>query len=385
MKYDFDQIVNRVNTHSVKWDAYPPDVLPMWIADMDLLSPPAVTHILEQRIQHGIFGYEGDYRELKQVFTQWAAEHYSWHITEEDIILIPGVVTGLNLSVQSLGKAGDGLLIQTPVYPPFFEIAPHAGMIAVKSPLMDYGHGYYGIDIDKLTSYITPQTRFLILCNPHNPVGRVFSANELKSIADVCISKDLIIISDEIHCDFLFDGRNHIPIASLSEQIAGRTITLMAPSKTFNIAGLKCSLMIVKDAELRRKILQGKKGLVGCPSLLSLEAAWAAYAQGGDWLKQVIEYLQANRDYLVSFIRQEIPQIKVFSPEATFLAWLDCRELAVRGNPCEFFLDKAKIAFNDGKAFGIGGEGFIRMNFGCPRAVLEQALARMKKAVLKLN
>ncbi len=385
MEYDFNQVVNRLNTHSIKWDAYPPDVLPMWIADMDLQAPPVVMQALEKRLQHGIFGYECDYWELRQVFTQWAEEHYAWRISEEDIVIIPGVVTGLNLAVQSLGQPGDGLLIQTPVYPPFFEIAPHAGMVTVESPLTAYADGYYGIDLEKLESAITPQTRFLILCNPHNPVGRVFSKNELAAIAEVCVRKNLIIISDEIHCDFLFDDRHHTPIASLGQQIAERTITLMAPSKTFNIAGLKCSFMIIQDAHLRSKIANGKNGLVGCPSVLSLEAAWAAYAQGADWLRQVLSYLQANRDFLVSFIRQEIPRIKVFSPEATYLAWLDCRDFADKVNPCEYFLNEAKIAFNDGKAFGTGGEGFIRMNFGCPRTVLKQALERMKKAVLEHN
>lgn len=385
MEFDFDQLVNRLNTHSMKWDAYPPDVLPMWIADMDLQSPPAVVQALEKRLQHGIFGYECDYRELKQVFVQWAAEHYLWQITEDDIVIIPGVVTGLNLAVQSLGEPGDGLLIQTPVYPPFFEVAPHAGMVTVTSPLAANEDGYYCIDVEKLESAITPNMRFLILCNPHNPVGRVFTRNELIAIADVCAKKNLIIISDEIHCDFLFDGRQHIPIATLGQQIAARTVTLMAPSKTFNIAGLKCSFMIIQDAELRRKIAEGKKGMVGCPSILSLEATWAAYANGADWLKQVLDYLQANRDFLVSFIRQEIPRLRVFSPEATYLAWLDCRDFAAKVNPYQFFLTNAKIAFNDGEAFGTGGQGFVRMNFGCPRPLLEQALERMKKAVLELN
>jgi cystathionine beta-lyase len=288
----------------------------------------------------------------------------------------------LNLAVQSLGQSGDDLLIQPPVYPPFFGISHYASLSTVEAPLVSHPEGFYGIDFEKLELAISPQTRFFILCNPHNPVGRVFTRDELITIADICIRRNLLVVSDEIHCDLLFDGRNHTPIASLGAEIAERTITLMAPSKTFNIAGLKCSLMIVKNPELRKLIEKGRKGMLGSPSVLSMEAAQAAYAGGGDWLNGLIAYLQGNRDYLVTFIREEIPQIKVFAPEGTYLTWLDCRELGIDQNPFQFFLSRAKVALNDGCAFGTGGEGFVRLNFGCTRKTLEQALVRMKSAII---
>jgi cysteine-S-conjugate beta-lyase len=385
MEYEFDQLIDRKNTHSIKWDAYPPDVLPMWIADMDFKAPPFILEQLHERINHGIFGYESDFLNLKQILVRWTMEHYHWEIKEEEIMIIPGVVTGLNLAAQSLGQPGEDLVIQTPVYPPFFGIGPNAQMEILESPLVESTNGFYKMDFEKLDSAITQKTRFLVLCNPHNPVGRVFTKEELSILAEICIRKNLIVISDEIHCDLVFDGRNHIPIASLRKEIAGRTITLMAPSKTFNIAGLKCSFMIIQDPGLRKCIEEGKRGLVGCPSAISMEAAFAAYSDGEEWMRQLIAYLQKNRDFLVSFIHSEIPQIKLFSPQATYLAWLDCRALGDELNPYEFFLSRAKIAFNDGSAFGKQGRGFIRLNFGCPMQTLEHALHRMKKSVIELT
>lgn len=385
MEYEFDQLIDRKNTHSIKWDAYPPDILPMWIADMDFKSPPQVLKHLREKIDHGVFGYESDFLNLKQIFVRWAKEHYHWKIEENEIIFIPGVVTGLNLAAQSLGCPGEDLVIQPPVYPPFFNIGSNAQMNIVESPLLEKENGFYEIDFEKLESVITPKTRFLVLCNPHNPVGRLFTREELTLLAEICIRNNLWVISDEIHCDLVFDGRNHIPISSIGEEIAARTITLMAPSKTFNIAGLKCAFMIIKDPQLRKKIEECKRGLVNCPSAISMEAAVAAYSEGVGWLNQLIIYLQKNRDFLVSFIQNEIPPIKIFSPEATYLAWLDCRELGDEINPYEFFLSHAKIAFNDGTTFGWQGRGFIRMNFGCPMLTLEQALQRMKESVSKFK
>jgi cystathionine beta-lyase len=384
MKNEFDEVIDRFETHSLKWDAYPADVLPLWVADMDFRAPLSVIKALESRIQHGIFGYESDFENLKQIFIQWAHEHYGWEIHREEILIIPGVVVGLNLVAQSLGRPGDGLLIQPPVYPPFFGVSQHAGMASIEAPLDVNPDGFYGINSEKFESAITPQTRFFILCNPHNPVGRVFSQDELKTIAEICIRRNITIISDEIHCDLIFDGRKHTPIASLDTEIAQRTITLMAPSKTFNIAGLKCSLMIIQNPDLMKQIEKGRKGVVGSPSVLSLEAAHAAYAGGEDWLAELISYLQGNRDFLVSYIKENIPQIRVSSPQGTYLAWLDCRDLGVDQNPTQFFLKNAKVALNDGCAFGTNGEGFTRLNFGCPRVILERALTRMNSAIHKL-
>ena len=379
----FDLIPDRHNTQSVKWDAYPSDVLPLWVADMDFRAPEAVLRILHERIDHGIFGYESEYRNLKEVFVIWTQNHYGWKIKPEEILFIPGVVTGLNLAVQVLTQPGDAVLIQLPVYPPFFVVSRNAHLVTAEAPLILDGDYHYSIDFGKFEEAITPQTRVFILCNPHNPVGRVFTRSELQKLAEICIKNALMVISDEIHCDLIYDDRTHLPLAGLNQQISDRTITLMAPSKTFNLAGLKCSMMIIQNPELLKRIENGRRGLVGEPSLIGLEAARAAYALGEDWLIELLAYLKSNRDFILNFLKNDLPQIGMPNPEGTYLAWLDCRRLDLKPNPYEFFLSQAKVALNDGHSFGVGGDGFVRLNFGCPRKTLVEALERMKDAIKK--
>ena len=237
------------------------------------------------------------------------------------------------------------------------------------------------MDFDGLKKTITSQSRVFILCNPHNPVGRVFHRQELERLAEICLSNNLVLLSDEIHCDLIYEGHNHVPIAALNEEIANRTVTFMAPSKTFNIAGLKCSLAIVKNHEIRKRIEQTRENLVSTPTLLSMTAAKAAYQKCEGWLADLINYLSANRDFLFQFLKKNIPQIQFTPLQGTYLAWLQCSQLDLKPNPYDFFLNKAKVALNDGRMFGPEGEGFVRLNFGCPRSLLKNALDRMKESI----
>jgi cystathionine beta-lyase len=245
--------------------------------------------------------------------------------------------------------------------------------------------GSYEIDFDRFEAAITDRTRIFLLCNPHNPLARVFRRDELERMAEVCLRHEVVICSDEIHCDLVFEGYEHLPIASLAPEIADRTITLLAPSKTFNIAGLKCSLAIIENADLRKRFVEAKRGLVPWVNLLGQVAALAAYRDGGPWLEAVLSYLQANRDFLHDYVASHLTGVSMTRPEGTYLAWLDCREAGIPGNPHEFFLEEAKVAMNDGATFGQGGEGFVRLNFGCPRSMLVQALEQMRAALLTLE
>jgi cystathionine beta-lyase len=392
---NFDQIIPRRATNSLKWDTYPEDVLPMWVADMDFRSPPAVIEALHQAVEHGIFGYpsglhnEPNQRnELREVLVERMARLYAWQIQPEDIYFVPGVVVGFNLAAHALGEAGCNLVVQPPVYPPILGAAANAGMQRVDNPLIPHlneaGMLHYEIDFDHLEQAITPETRLFLLCNPHNPTGRVFTHSELERLAEICLRHGVAICSDEIHGDLIFQPHQHLPIASLDPEIARNTITLMAPSKTFNIPGLQFSFAIVPNREWRQRLEAAGQGLVSWINALGWVAALAAYRQGEEWLKEVMRYLQANRDFLVQWIEELLPNIPHTCPEGTYLAWLDCRPLNLPNDPYTFFVQEAKVAFNDGKAFGKEGKGFIRWNFACPRPVLEEACDRIVQAVKRL-
>lgn len=381
MIYDFDRIIDRRKTDSVKWQRYGEGVLPLWVADMDFPSPEPVIEALRQRVDHGIFGYPAELPELRPVLAQQLAERYGWQVDVEAIMLMPGVVTGFNLAAHTVTSPGDGLLAQTPVYFPILHAPGNVEGTLDQMELTRRADGQYEIDFDLFEAAITDRTRIFVLCNPHNPVGRVFRRDELEQMAEICLRHDIVICSDEIHCDLVFPGHPHIPIASLAPEIAARTITLMAPSKTYNIAGLKCSVAIIEDKELRQAFLDAKRGIVPWVNLLGQVAALAAYRDGGDWLRQVLDYLTANRDFLLDYVTSRLPGVRMARPEGTYLAWLDCRQAGLPGNPHKFFLEEARVAMNDGAVFGQGGAGFVRLNFGCPRATLEDALARMERAL----
>jgi cystathionine beta-lyase len=378
---DFNSNIDRLSTESVKWRVYPPDVLPMWVADMDFLSPEPVIRALHERVDHGVFGYGIVPQELKDVFHARLHDRYGWDVAEEALVFIPGVVTGFNIACRSAAEPGAGLLIQTPVYPPIVGAAGTSGMEQQVSELIRGSDGRYIIDWDAFRAAIQQNTRSFLLCNPHNPVGRVYTQNELETMAEICLKRGLTIISDEIHCDLVYSGHRHVPIASLSPEIEAHTITLMAPSKTFNIAGLECSVAIIPNAELRKKYLLSNCGMVHGVNILGLTAALAAYRDSEEWYHDLMIYLEANRDEMVQFVKEKMPSISTFSPEGTYLAWFDCHNAGIDGNPYAFFLEQAKVAVNDGAEFGKGGEGFIRFNFGTSRGRMMEALGRMATAL----
>jgi cystathionine beta-lyase len=392
MRYDFDQLIDRRNSDSIKWNAYPEDVLPLWVADMDFVSPEPVIRALKARVEHGVFGYPvglgGTPRELANLrgaLVDRMQRLYGWSITPEMIIPVPGVVTGFNLAAHALAAPASSVLIQTPVYPPILHVGHETGVGVQEAPLTAQPDGSYTIDFAAFESAITSSTRMFILCNPHNPVGRVFSRDELSRMAEICLRHEVTIVSDEIHCDLVYPGHPHTPIAALDPEVAAHTITLIAPSKTFNIAGLESSFAIIPDAELRQQYNGGRRGLVGWVNLFGLAAAEAAYTEGGEWLEQMLAYLEGNRDYLHAYLQQHLPQVKMWKPEGTYLAWLDCRALDLPDDtPYQFFLKRAKVALNEGATFGPAGEGFVRLNFGCPRTTLHEALDRMTRAISEL-
>ena len=380
MIYDFDTCPDRRRTESEKWSKYPADVLPLWVADMDFVSPEPVRQALLERIQHGVFGYGHELHELRERIVARMAERYGWQILPEDILFIPGVIRGFNLACHALAEPGGSAFVQTPVYPPMLVAPYYAGLKRQEAELKLTADGSYEIDWGAFEAALVPGTRLFLLCNPHNPVGRVFRREELARMAEICLRHGITLCSDEIHADLLYPGQTHIPIASLDPQVARNTITLMAPSKTFNIAGLDCSFAILQNPELRQRYSGAMRGLVSGVNILGWVAALTAYRDGQEWLTQVLSYLTANRDFLFDFVQKELPGVGMAKPEGTYLAWLDCRASGLE-DPYQFFLEKARVALNDGKTFGRGGEGFVRLNFACPRATLEQALHQIKAAL----
>jgi cystathionine beta-lyase len=381
MVYDFDRLIDRRCSESAKWRHYDEDVLPMWVADMDFMSPEPVIRVLRERVDHGVFGYGMEPPELRQVIVDRLAGLYDWQVVPEALIFLPGVVTGFNLACRAVTSPGDGVLVQTPVYPPILSAPANAGLTRDEMELTPQPDGRYAVDFAAFEGAITDRTRLFILCNPHNPVGRVFQRGELERMAEVCLRHNVVVCSDEIHCDLLFRGNCHVPIASLDPEIADRTITLMAPSKTYNVAGLHCSVAVVQNLELREKFKAARAGLVPDVNILGYIAALAAYRDGQSWLDELLRYLEANRDWLLQYVDGCLPGIRMGKPEGTYLAWLDCRQADIPGTPYEFFLHEARVAVSDGLAFGQGGEGFVRLNFGCPRATLVEALDRMQTAL----
>jgi len=379
--FDFDTIVDRRNSNSNKWRLYGEDVLPMWVADMDFKSPPAVICALRQRAEHGVFGYETHAPDLPELIVDRLARVFDWHVEPDAVVFTPGVVIGFNLAVRALVAPDEALLIQTPVYGPIRNAARIAGVLDQSMALTRQADGRYTIDVDLFEATITDQTKLFLLCNPHNPVGRVFTREELQTMGEICLRHDILICSDEIHGDLTFSGHPHTPIAAISPELETRTITLMAPSKTYNIAGLDCGFAVIPDPELRSQYNAARGGLVGLPNMMGYTAARAAYTEGEPWLAAAMRYLEANRDYTFAYTREHMPELHMASPEGTYLAWIDCRDADLPDSPHRFFLDKGKVALNDGASFGPSGEGFARLNFGCPRALLEEGLGRMHTAL----
>jgi len=375
MTHDFDRLWDRHHTGSRKWAQYGPQVLPLWLADMDFAVAPAIVQALGERLQHPLLGYSVAQDELRQTLVRHMAQAYDWTIDAQDLVFLPGVEPGISMALKGLVAPGAGVVVQTPNHQPLLSSPGYWQQTPVQLPFEADG----SVDPARLASATRGAGAFL-LSNPHNPLGKVFERDELHAIADACVANDLLLISDEIHADILFDGRRHTPIAALGPQIARRTVTLMSASKAYNIAGLKTAFAIIQNPELRQRFNASRQGMVDSVNVLGLVATQAAYAQAGDWLQQANAYLQGNRDFLVAQLARRFPGIHLHSPQGTFLAWLDCRALEL-GNPQQFFLQQAKVALSDGRDFGPAGAGFVRLNFGCPRALLAEGLDRLQASL----
>jgi cystathionine beta-lyase len=381
MPFDFDRIISRRHSDSTKWHTYDEDVLPLWTADMDFAVPPPVIDALHERVEHGVFGYCIHPPDLRELIADRMWRLYRWRVQPDEVVLQTGVLKAFQRVASLAAGPSDGILVQSPVYPPILGAAQHNGSAPQQAPLLRGPDGQYEIDVEAFEQAITASTRVFILCNPHNPVGRVFTSHELSRLAAICLRHDVLICSDEIHCDLVYPGAAHIPIASLGPDVSRRTVTLMAPSKTFNIPGLRCSFAIVQDPDLRARVAGDHGGDFAEVNNLGLVAATAAYRDGQPWLDEALRYLEANRNFVVDFVRQELPGVTTVAPEATYLAWLDFTDAGLAGDPYEFFLAHARVALSPGPSFGTGGDGYARLNFGCPRATLVEALMRMKQSM----
>ena len=371
--FDFEHVPERRGSDSVKWNKYAgQDVLPLWIADMDFASPPPVLAALQARVARGDLGYAEPWPALVEAVQAYCQRHYDWRVEADWLVWLPGLVCGINLACRSV----DGeVLTATPVYPPFLSAPGLSGRGLVRVSLREEG-GRWSWDFAALEAAVTPATRLLLLCHPHNPVGRAWDADELQALAEFAARHDLVVCSDEIHCDLVLDSeRRHVPFAHLGEDAARRSITLMAPSKTYNIAGLGCSLAIIPDPALRRRYQAARRGIVPDVNVLALTACASALLEGEAWRQDLLAVLRANRDRVEAAVNA-MPGLSLGHVEATYLAWIDARGLGVDA-PVEFF-EAAGVGLSDGRDFGL--PGWVRLNFGCAPALLDQALDRMRAA-----
>jgi len=388
IKYDFDKVIDRSNNYSAKWEELGKnfgrdDLLPMWVADMDFMSPLPVIETIVERAKQGIYGYTSMPESYFEAVARWMKKRHNWHVKTDWMIFSPGVVPALSFIVNAFTHPGDKIVVQPPVYYPFFKVIEDNGRRVVNNPLL-FKDGRYTMDFDDLEKKVKdPQVKLIFLCSPHNPVGRVWTEEELKRLGRICIDNNVLVVSDEIHQDILYPGIKHTPFASISEEFALNSITCTAPSKTFNLAGLQTSTIIIpnkiyfetyKNFMIRVQILRN--------NVFGLVALEAAYNYGEEWLDQFLEYLDGNLKTLMTGIEKDIPQLKIVKPEGTYLAWIDCRELGL--NPKElndFIINKARLALDDGSWFGMGGSGFQRLNLACPRVYVNEALNRLKEAI----
>jgi cystathionine beta-lyase len=375
--YDFDRIIDRRGTGSWKWSkADAEDVIPLGVADMDFASPPAVLDALRARVDHGVFGYSYPTRELTATIQARLEKKYAWEIEEEWIVWLPGLVPGLNAACRAAGDVGDQVLSAVPVYPPFLSAPKNMRRELRTAPLQLDGERWT-FDFEALEAAVTPKTRLFMLCNPHNPVGRAFSRQELEALAEFCLRHDLVICADEIHCELILEpGVEHLPIATLSPEVAAHTLTFMSPSKTFNLAGIGVAFAIVSDDHLRRTFKKAIAGIVPHVNALGYTACLAAYRDGAEWHQALLDYLRGNRGFVFEAINAT-PDLSTTPVEATYLAWIDTRAAEIE-NPGEFFL-QAGVDMWDGVDFG--GPGFIRINFGLPRSRLREGLRRIQTAM----
>ncbi|WP_186576424.1 MalY/PatB family protein [Aquibacillus kalidii] len=382
----FENVPDRKGTRSVKWDLVhslygSEDVLPMWVADMDFPTPNAVTEALVSRAEHGVFGYTYTDTALHKTISNWVQDRHNWQIKPSWLIYSPGVVTTLHIAVQALTNVDDGILIQTPVYPPFYDLVSSHDRKLVTNPLK-LVNNRYEIDFEDFEAKLKQGVKVFILCNPHNPVGRVWSKPELAKMAALCKKHDVTIFSDEIHADLIFDGNFHIPIASLSDEINEQTITCMSPTKTFNLAGLQASYAVIADKNIREKIndFLKKQGLTML-NTMGITALDAAYQHGKPWLEKLLSVLETNKQLVIDAFKDR-QEISIVPPEGTYLLWMDCRKLGLTHDDLKNFMqEKAKVGLNDGKSFGEEGEGFMRMNIACPTVTVKEGIKRILTAI----
>jgi len=365
-----------MGTASFKWDKYPEGVLPLWVADMDFVSPPAVVAALRERAAHGVFGYALLPDSLVDAIRAHLVARYGWRIEPDWLVWLPSVVPGLNLACRAFAGPGEAVMTVTPVYPPFLEAPPDQGRRLVTVPAALAG-GRWQLPLEAMEAAVTPDTRVLLFCHPHNPLGRVWRRDEVAAVVRFCHRHDLVLCSDEIHCDLILDELAHMPAALASPGDADRIVTLMSPSKTFNLPGLNFAFAIVPDEQLRRRFMRPGEGLLPFPGCFAIDAAEAAYRKGGDWLAELLAYLRGNRDLVESFVAESLPRVTITHVEATYLAWLDVRGLD-RADAAKACL-KAGVALSPGAAFG--DPGFLRLNFACPRSTLQEALRRLQAAL----
>ncbi|WP_213990961.1 PatB family C-S lyase [Sodalis sp. dw_96] len=377
MAFNFDESIDRRHSDSFKWQKYyEQNVIPLWVADTDFRSPPCIIEALQARIAHGVFGYGFPPPELTELFIARMDERYQWKVKPEWLVFLPGLVSGINVTVRALTGPEEGIIIPSPIYPPFRAAARSAGRPQSFAPMV-LGHGRWQVDLTAVEPGLTGTEKLLMLCNPHNPGGTVYRRDELRQHLAFAQRHDLLVCSDEIHCDLLLEpGVAHIPFASLDSDAEQRSVTLMSPSKTFNIAGLGASLAVIPNPRLRMRFIAQRSGIVPSVDVLAFVAATAAWRDGQAWLDEQLSYLRANRDWLTARINT-LPGLHMVSPEGTYLAWIDATGLAVE-NPQRFF-EQAGVGLSSGADFG--DPRFIRLNFGCPRALLEEGVKRMTKAI----
>lgn len=386
--YNFDEIIDRKGTSCVKYDglknAYQgkENLIPLWVADMDFATPDFIVEALKKRCEHPVFGYTFDDDEYYESIQTWLDYKYHWKTEREWISYIPGIVKGIGLAVQCFTQPGDKVIIQPPVYHPFRLVPTHMGREVVYNPLK-LEDGVYKMDFEQLESLIDKDCKMLILSNPHNPGGVVWEKEALVKLAQICSAHGILVISDEIHAEMTYPQFRHHPFATVSEEAAACSVTFMAPSKTFNIAGIVSSYALVPDSRIREKFYSFlEAGELNAGTIFAFTATKAAYTYGAEWLQQMRSYVIENVNFVDEYLKKNIPQIKVYRPQASFLVWLDCRELKLtQPELVQLFEDKAGLALNDGTMFGKEGEGFMRLNIGCPRSILNQALESLKKAI----
>lgn len=390
MKYSFDEVIERRNTDSSKWDNVTalfgsPDVLPMWVADMDFRVPQPIVDAVKKRAEHPIYGYTKMSASIVASVTDRLYRKYGWKVEPDWVVFTPGVVPAVNAAVRAFAVPGGSVVVQSPAYPPFWSALSNNKCVPATNVLVE-GGGRYEIDFDDLErKFRDAGSKAMILCSPHNPVGRVWTREELARMGEIALGAGAVMISDEIHCELALNGHKHVPFATISPEFQKNSITCFAPSKTFNLAGMHCSVAIVPDEGLRKRFNDARAGIMGSPDLFALYALEAAFRYGDEWLEQALAYIEANLEFALRYFKERIPRIRPNKPEGTYLVWLDCRGLGIDSKALRtFFNEKAKVGLNDGAAFGPGGEGFERLNIACARLILEEGLRRIEAAVNSL-